>query len=182
MSNSASKLAFDQTAPKNAFRAFLERAEDDGWIASYRWFEAESYGLLKQKLKGPCPEGFSRTHKKSTDGLWWAVEVESHDGTAVGIDLEILISRPILDNPSWITRRLNIPRNQNPQKILEEWSGREAAFKALAPKNENVFVSQFKRTAPNTLTLFTATSDVSVQVRTSWAGKWLMTLAWRSLT
>ncbi len=182
MTSTITKVAFDPLAPKNAFRAFLERAEDDGWIASYRWFEAESYGLLKQKLKGPCPESFSRTHKKGTDGLWWAVEVEGHDGTAVGIDLEILISRPILDQPSWISHRLNLPRNLNPQKILEEWSSREAAFKALAPDNKNVFMSQFKRTAPNTLTLYTATSDKSLQVRTNWAGKWLMTLAWRSLT
>ncbi len=174
------KPSFDQNAPKNAFKAFLERAENDGWIASYKWHEAETFGLLRQKLKGPVKEGFSRSHKKGTDGHWWGVEVEAHFGTSVGIDLEILISRPILDNPSWITQRLNIARTSSPKNIIEEWSVRESAFKALSPDNDKIVVSQFRKTAPNTLTVYTNHGDKSVQTRATWAGKWMLSLAWRT--
>ena len=178
----AKAITAEQNAPKNAFRAFLERAENDGWIAGYKWIEAESFGLLRQKLKGPCKEGFTRTHKKGTDGHWWAVEVEAHFGTSVGVDLEILISRPILDNPAWITQRLNISRTSTPKSIVEEWSNREAAFKALTSENNGLVVSQFRRSASNTLTIFTNQGDKSVQTRAAWAGKWVLSLAWRTIS
>ena len=166
----------------NSMKAFLEKAENDGWIAGYKWFDGDTFGLLKQKLKGPCKESFSRTHKKGTDGHWWALEVEAHFGTAVGVDLEILISRPILDRPHWITQRLGLGRTSGPKAILEEWSMREAAFKAIRPDNEGLVVSQFRRTAPNTYTVYANIGERSVQTRAFWAGKWLLSLAWRTIS
>lgn len=167
--------------PVTGFKSFLNRAEEDGWIAAYRWTKAETFGLLKIKLGGPVKEGWSRTHKKGTDGFWYALEIEAHYGTAVGIDLELLMPRPILDNPDWILRRLGMTRSGSPRAIIEEWSAREAAFKALAPDNKKILVSQFRRTAPNSLTVLTQGGDLAVQTRTSWASKWVAALAWRTL-
>jgi|GEM_PF-1073651 len=166
--------------PSQGFRSFLERAEEDGWIASYRWFQAETFGLLKLKLNGPAKENFSRTHKKGTDGIWYAVEVEAHYGTSVGVDLELLMPRPILDNPEWIQRRLGMARAGSPRAVIEEWSSREAGFKALAPDNKKIVLSQFRRTAPNSLTVLTQGGEFSVQTRTNWSSKWVMALAWRT--
>jgi hypothetical protein len=175
-----SQASLDRNNPRDTFRNFLERAEQDAWISSYRWVTADSYSQLKSKLGGPRTEGVSRTHKKGTDGVWWALEVEAHEGTKVGVDLEIHIARPVLDDPEWITERLNISRSSSPTKILEEWSSREAAFKSLWPDNEKILMSHFRRSAPNALSVFTPQGDKSIQVRTSWAGKWLLSLAWKS--
>jgi len=176
-------MSFDQKNPnpKEAFRAFLEKAESDSWIAAYTWFSAESFGQLKSKMK-KIKEGFSRTHKKGTDGLWWGLEVEAHFGTVVGVDLELLMERPILEKPDWITTRLGMSRTSTPKQILEEWSLRESSFKAFAPNNEKILLSQFRRTAPNTFSLLSATGERSVQTRASWSSRWVATLAWRSTT
>ena len=170
-----------ERGPREAFKSFLDRAEDDGWLSSYKWHSADTFGLLRMKLNGSVREGWTRTHKKSTDGTWWALEIQAHDGTSIGVDLEILIERPILDNPQWITNRLNMPRHSQPRQILEEWSCRESAFKALAPDNSKILLGQFRRSAANTLTVLSQSSDRSVQTRASWAGRWVLSLAWRSL-
>ncbi len=172
----------DNRSPKDGFRGLLDRAEEDGWIASYRWVVAETFGLLKIRLGGPCKEGFSRTQKRGTDGNWYALEVEAHYGTSVGVDLELLMPRPILDNPEWIMRRMGMTRVASPRAIIEEWSSREAAYRALTASNINLKVSQFRRTAPGTLTMYTPTGDQAVQVRNAWAEKWVLSLGWRSLT
>jgi hypothetical protein len=169
-----------KSSPRDGFRNFLERAENDSWIASYRWFHAESFGSLKKKM-GLIEANYSRTHKRGTDGIWWGLEVEAHEGTCIGVDLEIMISRPLLDDPEWITTRLNIPRGSTSQKIMEEWSNREAAFKSFAPDNSRMLLSQFRRTAPHTLGIFAPEGERSAQVRTHWAGRWVVSLAWRSL-
>jgi hypothetical protein len=168
-------------APREGFRSFLNKAEVDGWIAGARWRHSDSYVLLKNDL-GPSrlADGFSRTHKKGTDGIWWACEVEAHYGTTVGLDLEILISRPILDDPTWISRRLGISRPATPKATLEEWSHREAVYKALYPGNEHLRLSQIRRSGASLYSVFTPQGESSVQVRSSWHGKWLLTLAWRS--
>jgi hypothetical protein len=166
--------------PKDAFRNFLEKAENDAWIASYKWTSGETFGELKKKLKYPCPSEISRTHKKGSDGFWWALEVEAHEGTQVGVDLEIFMSRPILTRPKWITERLNLPESTQPQKILEEWSSREAAFKSFRPDNDKMLLSQFKRGAHGAYTVFGSFGEKPCQVRNAWAGKWVLSLAWRS--
>lgn len=166
--------------PKDGFRSFLERAEDDGWIASFKWIGAETWPALKEKLGGPAVAGISRTHKKALDGNWWALEVEAHEGTAVGVDLELLFERPILEKPDWIVRRLGMAKAAEPKKIIEEWSAREAAFKALAPDNEKILLSQLRRSAANTLSVLTPKGDRSVQVRSHWNGKWCLSLGWRT--
>jgi len=167
-------------APRDGFKNFLEKAENDSWIAGFRWVKGDTYPQIKSQLSTKRAENVSRTHKKGTDGVWWALETEAHYGTHVGVDLELFMVRPILVNSEWITNRLNLSRQLSPQKILEEWSAREAAFKALAPNNEKVLMSHFKRTSPNTMTVFTPQGDRMIQVRTSWAGKWLLSLAWMS--
>jgi hypothetical protein len=172
-------MSFERNNPRDGLRNFLERAEQDAWIASYKWVSADSFLQLREKL-GRVKEGWSRSHKRSTDGTWWALEVEGHEGTVVGVDLEILISRPLLTDPEWITTRLNIARSSTPQKILEEWASREAAFKALAPNNAGVLLSHFRRTAPNTLTAYTPAGERSVQVRAQWGGRWVSSIAWKS--
>lgn len=166
--------------PRDGLRSFLSRAEDDGWIASHKWVSADSWPALKEKLKGPTAPGFSRTHKKGTDGLWWALEVEAHEGTAVGVDLEILFQRPVLEKPDWILRRLNLARGGTARSIIEEWSSREAAFKSLAPDNQGLLLSQLRRSAPNVLQVLTSQGDRQVQVRTAWTGHWCMSLGWRT--
>lgn len=168
--------------PRDGFRSFLDKAESDGWIAGYKWVCSEHFGQLRDKLGGIGPvEEKSRSHKKGTDGLWWGVEVEAHYGTSVGVDLEFLMQRPILDDPTWITTRLGIARNTQPKNILEEWSSRESAFKALAPNNQKILISQFRRSAPGTLTVYTAEGERNVQLRSAWSGRWVLTLAWRTL-
>jgi hypothetical protein len=166
--------------PKDGFRNFLSKAENDAWLASYKWTVADNYPQLKLKLGGPRAENSSRTHKKGTDGSWWALDAEAHEGTQIGVDLELFMTRPILTDPDWITRRLNLSRSLSPQKILEEWSAREASFKALAPNNGKILMSHFKRTSPTALSVFTPQGDRSIQVRTAWAGKWLLSIAWSS--
>lgn len=167
-------------APRDGFKNFLDKAENDAWIAGFKWVSGDSYPQIKTKLNGARGENMSRTHKKGTDGIWWALETEAHDGTHVGVDLELFMSRPILVDSEWITTRLNISRSTTPQKILEEWSAREAAFKALAPHNERILMSHFRRSSPNSLVVYTPQGDRSIQVRTAWAGKWLLSLAWLS--
>jgi 4'-phosphopantetheinyl transferase EntD len=167
---------------KDAFRSFLGQAEDDGWIAGYKWYQAESYTALRHLLGPPGHrEGFSRTHKKGNDGTWWALEVEMHDRTGVGVDLEVLMERPILSNPRWITERLGISRSATPKIIIEEWSAREAAFKALYPHNENVFLSQFRRAQGGRYEILTAQGAQSLQVKSAWQQTWVLSLAWRSV-
>ncbi len=166
--------------PKDAFRNFLEKAEADAWIASYKWFSAESFLDLREQMKGSAASGISRTHKRGTDGVWWGLEVEGHEGTGVGVDLEIFVERPVLNEPSWITGRLGLPRNTTPNKILEEWCVRESAFKSLAPNNDQILLSHFKRSAPNTLSIYSPKGDLSVQIRSFWSQKWVLSLAWRS--
>lgn len=168
-------------SPRDGFRSFLERAEDDGWVAGYRWLVGESWPSLREKLGGPPKPGVSRTHKKGTDGRWWALEIEAHEGTAVGIDLEILFERPILERPGWILRRLGIGKPAAPKNLIEEWSSRECVFHALAPENDRVLLSQLRRTAPGTFGVLTQQGDRLVQVRTNWAGKWCLSIGWRSL-
>lgn len=167
--------------PQDAFRSFLERAENDAWIASYKWFRAESFGLLKNKLKYPCPENVSRSHKRSTDGTWWALDVEAHDGTKVGVDLELFVSRPVLERPEWISERLSIARGLSPQKILEEWCSREAAFKAFAPENQKILLSQIRKSPQGNYAVFSPQGERSCQVRLQMSGRWIVSLAWRSI-
>jgi hypothetical protein len=176
-------MVTDIRGPQDGFRSFLEKAEADGWIASYKWTGAESFGLLRQKLGGKkTSDEISRTHKKGTDGRWWACEVEAHYGTSVGVDLELLISRPILEDPTWISNRLGLSRNLTPKLLLEEWSCREAAFKAMAPDNKGIRMTQIRRTGTGSYTVYSPSGEKSLQVRSFMNGKWLLTLAWRSLT
>ena len=173
----------ENQSPQSGFKSFLEKAEADGWIASYKWQNAETFGLLRQKLGGKnTKEEISRTHKKGTDGKWWSCEVEAHYGTAVGVDLELLISRPILEDPAWISNRLGLARNLSPKALLEEWSSREAVFKSLAPDNKGMLLSQIRKSGNGTYTAFSHTSEKSAQVRSAVVGKWMLTLAWRSLS
>jgi hypothetical protein len=176
-------MVADIRGPQDGFKSFLEKAEADGWIASYKWVGADSFGLLRQKLGGKkTSDEISRTHKKGTDGRWWSCEVEAHYGTSVGVDLELLISRPILEDPTWICNRLNLPRNLSPKNLLEEWTSREAAFKSLAPDNKGLKISQFRKSGTGSYTIFTPNGEKSMQVRSATNGKWILTLAWRSLT
>ena len=170
----------DKKTPKDAFRTFLERIQDDGWISDYKWVQAESYPALKQKLGKVDPLTHSRSHKKAMDGTWWALDVEAFDGTSVGVDLELLIQRPILDNPEWITNRLGIARTSTPKNIIEEWSLREASFKAFYPGNSKMLLSQFKRTSPQVYSIYSQKGDLSVQVRSAWIGPWVLSFAWRT--
>ncbi len=171
----------DIKKPSDAFRSFLDRAEEDGWIAGYKWYSSESFVLLKDKM-GPPKEDHIRASKRGTDGVWWVCDIEPHYGTSIGADLEILLPRPILDQPERILNRLGMSRGAAPKVIIEEWSARNAAFKALAPDNSRVLLSQFRRTAPGTYTVYTPQGDRSVQVRTMWSTKWVFCLAWRSQT
>jgi len=164
---------------KIAFRNFLSRAEDDGWIASYNWRSKESFILLREEMKQDGHELGSRTHKKGTNGVWWGLSVEAQYGTSIGVDLEFLIERPILDNPEWISNRLGISRSSSSKEVLEEWACREAAFKCLAPLNKGVFLSQFRKSAAGKYTIFINGQDMNIQTKVHWWEKWILTLAWR---
>lgn len=167
--------------PRDGFRSFLEKAESDGWIAGFNWIQAENFFQLRQKMGGlNSSEDHSKTYKRSTDGKWWGIDVEAHYGTAIGIDLDLLMPRPVLEDSSWITTRLGISRSMPPRNILEEWSARASAFRALAPENEKINISQFRRTAPATLTVYTPEGERNVQIRTAWMGRWVFNLAWRT--
>ena len=98
-------MAFDVLNPQHGFRNFLEKAEQDGWIAGYRWASSDSLKLLRSQLGGKRKPEVSRTHKRGTDGMWYGLEVESDYGACVGVDLELLVSRPILDRPEWLAQR-----------------------------------------------------------------------------
>jgi hypothetical protein len=172
-------MSSDLKNPPDGFKNFLERATQDGWITQYRWESSDSFEALRKKLGKKRKEGFTRTHKRGTDGVWWGLELESDFGSSAGVDLEILISRPILDNPAWILERLGLGRSLNARQILEEWSCRESAFKALTPDNEGLLMSQMKRISPGTLNVFSPKGDRSVQTRAAWAGKWVLSMAWR---
>lgn len=164
---------------KTAFRNFLGRAEDDGWIASYQWSSKDSFVLLREEMNAVDYELGSRTHKKSTDGIWWGLNVEAQFGTSIGVDLELLIERPILNNPEWISNRLGISRSSSSKEVLEEWACREAAFKCLAPNNKGLYLSQFRKVAPGKYTIFMNGQDLNIQTKMHWWEKWLLALAWR---
>ncbi len=130
--------------PQLGFKNFLERAEQDGWISKYRWAKAESLKELREKLGGIRKPNTSRTHKRGTDGIWWGLEVEPDYGTAVGVDIELLVDRPVLQNPQWIAERMGLGRVSNPKEIIEEWSRREAAFKAVSMQFEELHAQENK--------------------------------------
>jgi len=164
---------------QNAFRAFLNRAEDDGWISSYKWFEGESFVLLREEMNSHVYEIGSRSHKKATNGTWLGLAVEADYGTAIGVDLELLIERPILNDPTWLSQRLGLSRHTTPKEILEDWSCREAAFKCLAPHNKGRYLSQFRKEGPGKYAIFMNGEDRYIQTKTLWWEKWVLALAWR---
>jgi hypothetical protein len=169
-------------SPREAFRSFLNRAEDDGWIAGFKWHEADSWPALKKQFKGPPGPGVRRCHKKGIDGLWWALEIEAFDGTSVGLDLELLYDRPILDRPQRVLRKLGISKPPSPKALIEEWSLRESVYQALGEDLGLVNLSQIRRTAPNTYGILIKTGERSVQVRSAWGDQWCLSLGWRSVT
>jgi hypothetical protein len=166
-----------------AFRNFLDRAQDESWIVSFDWYVESHFAKLREKMQTPqTPELFSKTHKKATDGQWWGLKVESAEDTAIGVDMEILIDRPILKNTDWIIRRLNLPRTSTPKQILEEWSCREAAYKCLAPDNAGLLLPQIRKSTGSSYYVQLAGREITMQTRLMWRDNWLLALAWRSRT
>lgn len=167
--------------PKIYFRNFLENAEDRGWVASYKWTVADTYQEMKSKLAPADYLKGSRSHKKGFEAKWWAIDVEAHEGTNIGIDLEILADRRILRKPQWLINRFHLEVSAEPKKVVEEWSKRESVFKALAPDNEKLTLQQIRRTGPDRYTAFINGKDINVQTKSHWSEYWFISMAWRSL-
>jgi hypothetical protein len=163
-----------------SFRNFLERAQDESWIASYEWYKEDNFKKLKQNMKKVSYDIGSTSHKKSTDGNFWGIIVECFEGTSIGVDLELLIDRPVLKNTEWLSQRFGISKSSTPKQIMEEWACREAAFKCFAPDNQNLYLSQIRKSAPNTYSIFSTGGGRSVQTRIMWRDNWVLALAWRS--
>lgn len=166
--------------PKEIFSKFLSTAQDQMWVDQFQWFSFDSFGELRAKLgSAKLSEINSRTHKKAPDGKLWCLEIEGFEGSSVGIDLEFICERPIFKNPQWFMDRLGIRKNPGPVGLLEEWSQREAAFKALWPLNESLTVSQFRKIAPGVFSVEAGGSEQSVQVKSYTHESWILSLAWR---
>ena len=163
-----------------AFRNFLERAQDESWIVSYDWQTTDSFKSIREKFSKYSGETFSKTHKRAPDGKWWGVSVEAYEDTFIGIDLEYLSERPILKSPEWLAQRLNMGRTSTSKQVLEEWSCRESAFKSLVNLNQNLVLSQFRKSGASGYNVPTPEGEKIIQTRLMWRDNWLLSLAWRS--
>lgn len=166
-------------SPQNSFEDFLAKAVGDSWIESYRWTEASSSAALKSQM-GQLARGYSRTNKTAPDGALWALEVQAKPGIVVGVDLELIKDRPILQNPQWLADRFQLTGEScTPKKILEEWVSREAVFKALAPQNGHLMLSSFYKMNDTTYGVIDDVTRTSIETCIAWSETWVLALARR---
>lgn len=169
--------------PPSGFENFLSQAIREKWIRTYVWAHGPSIEDVRARLDGPCPLGSSRSHKKSPDGFL-GIQVESVEGYSVGVDLEFQSDRKIWRDVTWLARRLALPDSASAREVLEEWTAREAAFKAatrvLSPRgvsNAPVNLGLFARESSDRLVLPLKGREIHFEVRTQWSTPWVLTLA-----
>nr|MCU0721122.1 hypothetical protein [Pirellula sp.] len=159
-----------------AFHAFLSEYQRKGWIHSWTWNPFKREALM--------PE-FSKTNKESQDGVMYQLEIESSLGYRTGVDLEYYLpDRPIFQNKDWLERRLKIPSATigalSAEQLLEQWSFREAAFKALYPHNLGVVLSDFEIVGEDKLRLALNEEEYLFALAGEWQGPWFLALARRN--
>jgi hypothetical protein len=162
--------------PEEAFHAFLSEYQRKGWIHSWTWNPKKRESLL--------PE-FSKSHKAAQDGVLYQIEVESPRGYRTGVDLEYYqANRPIFQNKDWLERRLKIPSATlgalSAPQLLEQWSYREAAFKALYPHNVGIVLSHFEIVNEEKLRLALGETEYIFALAGEWQGPWFLALARRN--
>jgi hypothetical protein len=166
-------------SPKQSFEDFLVKATSDSWIKSYVWTESTTSADLRAQM-GSLALGFTRTHKTGPDGRLWALDVEFAPGTVVGVDLELIEDRPILQNPAWLAQRFGLDADTCDTKtLLHEWVCREAVFKALAPQNSELMLSSFYKVDEKTYGVTDDESAGTIETLVSWSPQWVMALARR---
>ena len=166
-------------SPEQSFEGFLAKAVSDSWIDSYVWRVASSSSELKSQTGALAP-GFSRTNKTASDGTLWALDIKAVPGTVVGVDLELIKDRPILQSPQWLAQRFQLsPESYTSQTLLEEWVCREAVFKALAPNNGHLMLSSFYKKSDHLYGVIDDPVDASVEVLVSWSYLWVLAIARR---
>lgn len=170
-------------SPKDSFETFLNQLVEDRWMSSFVWTHATSHSELKSQKK-KLSEGWSRSHKASAEGEIWCVDIEALPGMSVGVDLELVTSRPILENPKWLAERFGMdPVSSTPQFLLEEWVSREAVFKACVPDNADLMLSSFYRVQPGVYGLVKQAQDSSrllLETRLCLTSNWIMAVARRT--
>ena len=166
-------------SPEHSFADFLAEAVKTSWIQSFRWTAANTSADLKAQM-GTLPQGYSRTHKTGPDGALWALDVQAKPGSVVGVDLEIIKDRPILQNPQWLADRFQLTGEScTPKNLLEEWVCREAVFKALAPDNGHLMLSSFYKMGDTTYGVIDDVTRMAVETRVEWGKVWVLALARR---
>jgi len=164
--------------PDEAFEDFLIEHIQKGWLKTFAW--------LGSKPKKGLELSASRSHKNDEHRKQWLIEIESASGFRSGVDLEYLVEgRPLFQNPDWLQRRFKIPsatlRALSATELLEEWSYREAAFKALYPYNEGVLLSDFQRPSPSEMIFQGGAEELRFSLAGAWRGPWFLALARRRL-
>ncbi len=174
-----SNIDFKKRSPRDLFNKFLSTAQDQMWVDSFEWRPFEDFSEYRKSMQArPISRTHSRTHKRATDGTLWVLDVEGFEGASIGVDLEFICERPILKRPEWLIERLALRKNPGSAGLLEEWSQREAAFKALWPNNEKVLLSSFRRTGQHSLGVDFVTGQQNIQVKSIVAENWILSLAW----
>ncbi|MEO5668110.1 MAG: hypothetical protein ABIR96_08625 [Bdellovibrionota bacterium] len=162
--------------PDVAFAAYLDALIQKSWIKRYSWSPVRRTGL---------DAAFSKTHKTDDAGTAWQIEIESCQGGRSGIDLEYFDEgRPLFQNKDWLERRLKIPaatiRSLSASELLEEWSYREAAFKALYPHNHGVVLSDFQRPSRTEMRFQRDEEEYHFTLSGEWQGPWFMAVVLRN--
>lgn len=166
--------------PSQMFKPFLDNAVHDRWLESYQWVRGDSLSEVRNKLGKSVDPGISRSHKGP-----WGVEVRSFRGCRVGVDLEWVPpgAAPFSD-PESVAKRLGMSRDASITEMYEEWSCREAVFKAISAygADNTVHMSGMKRHGSDFVDV-RSVDDVGfdspkrVPVRCDWAGSWVLCLA-----
>jgi len=162
--------------PDEVFTAFLSEMTRKGWIKAHSWHPFHRSGL---------DPAFSKSNKNDDLGAEWQIEIESPQGFRSGIDLEYFVEgRPLFQNKDWLERRLKIPSATigalSATELLEEWAFREAAFKALYPHNDGVYLSDFQKIGPKEFVFQCEEEEFRFALAGEWQGPWFMALARRN--
>lgn len=143
-------------------------------MRSYKWDEGAVAALDGQKP-------FARTHKRLATGLV-TLTLDPVPDFGLGVDLELRSERPMFRGPrTEILRKLQLPESVTDAEIIEEWSVREAAYKALSRHGQSGLDPDWRdmvRRSPLVMEWRPKLGHlVELETRSEWQGLLLLTLA-----
>jgi len=166
------------------FAGFLEGLKNSGWITHAKWTRAESQEELKSRMgKAPGIPGTTRSHKKDAAGIHWGIDIVGPGKTVVGVDLEVMTKRRILNEDSaWFAERLSLDPKTEPRNLIEEWCVRESSLKALslATGARDLIVADFERRDLQWIQYKGAHEQyksIQIEYKIQWSGDWVLSVS-----